>query len=886
MDSLQMFVSRLKALFLQQAQEEELDQELQAHLDLLTDKYQQQGMGLADARAAARRQFGRTISLKESLREQRTFLAVDNLLLDIRYALRQMWKSPGFSVTALLTIALGFGANTAIFSFVNGTLLRSLEYPRASEIVNIWEKPPGSQRGNRTSALTFLDWRKQNNLFSMMAAEIEGPLPLSGEGEPAVLRSARVSAQYFKIFGVNAALGRTFTSDEDSAGRDQVAIVSNRLWRGRFGGNANIIGQKLMLGGKPFTLIGVMPADSRFDRDWADVWIPLAFATTELNRDFHWLRVWARLQSGVTLERCRQQMTILAQRLATTYPTSNQDWGVIVDRYADVAIDKQLRTSLYMLLGATGVLLLISGANLANLIAVRGTDRQQELAVRRALGADSWRIVRQLVNESLLISVFGGGIGIAFGLAIMHAVKRLLPPNYLPADASVALDLPTLFVAAAVIVAIGIISSLSPAFRANKIDPRSALQQQSRSATQGTHGSRFKRVLIVGEVALSFVLLTAAGLLVRSFYELQHAATGFDSDQTISAWLPVTGPAKANLSEISNYYQQVIDAVGAIPGVRSAALTSALPVDGETLGAPFQITGRAAVPLAKRPVAYLKIITPGYFQTLHMQLIAGRELTRDDTYNSRRVVVINQSLAKRYFQNDDPIGKHIFFQDVDLLTNHLGKDLAWEVVGVVANEKIVDLSNFWTCLYVSNSQLPTPVLALLLRATGDPNGVIRSAQKVVWKINKNQPFDRIRTLEAIKLQSIGPERLRTVLLVVFSLLAIGLATIGIYGVIGWSVAQRTQEFGLRSALGASQMDVLCLILRDTFKLASLGLAIGVVCAFVLTRLLSSLLFQVQVRDPLSYGVAALVVFCGAIVAGLIPAVRAASLSPIIALRNN
>jgi predicted permease len=886
MDTLQIFVSRLKALFRQQAQEQELDQELQTHLELLTDRYLRQGMDLKDARAAARRQFGRATLLKESLREQRTIQAVESLFQDIRYALRQLRKSPGFSLTALLTIALGIGANTAIFSFVNGTLLKPLAYPRASEIVNIWEKPPRSRRGNRTSALTFLDWRKENALFSMMAAEIEGPLPLSGEDEPAVLRSARVSAQYFNIFGVNAALGRTFTSDEDSTSREQVAIISNRLWRGRFGGNGNVLGRKLILGGKPFTLIGVMPADSRFDRDWADVWIPLAFGKAELNRDFHWLRVWARLRSGVTLERCRQQMTALAQRMATTYPVSNQDWGVIVDRYADVAIDNQLRTSLYMLLGATGVLFLIGGANLANLISVRSTDRQQELAVRRALGADSWRIVRQLISESLLLSLFGGGMGIAFGFAIMHAVKRLLPPNYLPADASVALDFRTLLIATAVIVNTGIVSCLWPAFRAGKIDPRSALQQQSRSATQGSRGSRLKRGLVVAEVALSFVLLTGAGLLVRSFYELQHAATGFDGDQTISAWVPVTGPAKASLTAISNYYQQVIEAVQAVPGVRSAALTSALPVDGETLGSGFQVAGRPVVALAKRPLAYLKIISPSYFQTLHMRLIAGRALAAGDTYNARRVVVINQSLAKQYFKNDDPIGKHIFFQDVDLLTNHLGKDLAWEVVGVVADEKIVDLSNFWTCLYVSNSQLPTPVLALLLRTAGNPNGVIRSAQEAVWKINKNQPFDRIRTLDDIKSQSVGPERLRTALLFGFSFFAIVLAAIGVYGVIAWSVAQRTHELGLRSALGASQLDVLRLILQDTLKLAAIGLAVGVACAFVLTRLLSSLLFQVQVRDPLSYGVAALVVFAGATVAGVIPAVRAASLPPIIALRHD
>lgn len=812
-------------------------------------------------------------------------LFFENALQDLAYAVRQLRKSIGFSVTAILTIALGVGASTAIFSFVNGTLLKPLRYPQADQIVNIWEKPPFGVRRNRTSSLTFLDWRNEKSLFRFAAAEVGESLPLTGQGEPVVLRTERVSAPYFRIFGVNAALGRTFAGDEETPGKENVAVISNRLWRDHFGGSRDVLGRTITLDGKEFTLIGVMPADSRFNRGWADAWIPLLFEKSELNRNFHWLQVWARLRPGVTLQRCRQQMAALAQRISEAYPLSNQGWGVIVDRYADVVVDDPLRTSLYMLLSAVGLLFLIGCINLANLLFVRGADREQELAIRRALGADSWRLGWQLMSESLLLSLIGGSLGVALSFGLIHILKQVLPPYYLPPEATITLDLHTLLLAVGLVFFAAGASGIFPALQSVRASIRNSLQEQSRSATRGRHSLRVKNALIIAEMAISFALIVGASLLVRSFYNLQEAPTGFDAHRAVTAWIPVADSAKLNPIALTNYDQQILDAAKSVPGANSVALTSALPVDGSTMGTQFQVAGRPAVSLAKRPVAFLKIISPDYFKTLHIKLLEGRSLTKFDTKNSRRVIVINQSLAKKYFLGQDPIGKLIFFQDIDLVKNQLGQDLGWEIAGVVADEKITDLYSFWTCIYVSNRQIPSPVLALVLRTTADPKLTMKSVEAAVWKINKNQPFDRVRTVQEIESESVSSERLRTTLLFAFALFALLLSAIGIYGVIAWSVGQRTHEMGVRTALGASRWDVARLILQNTLHLVFVAIGIGTGCAFAITRLLSNLLFHVPASDLLSFGMAVILLVSVALSAGLIPALQAASLTPLAALRH-
>jgi putative ABC transport system permease protein len=804
---------------------------------------------------------------------------------DIRYALRSFRQNPQSFLIAILTLALGIGANTAIFSFVDGTLLKPLVYPHAERILNIWEKPPDGLR-NRTSSLTFLDWRKETGLFTELAAEVGTPLTLSGEGEPLVLHGDRVSANYFRIFGVQPAIGRTFASDEDTAGKEQVAVISHRLWQTHFGGNPNVLGHQITLGGRSFAVIGVMPAGTRFDRgSWADVWIPLVFQQSELSRDFHWLQVWALLRPGVNLEHCREQMKALAHHMSAAYPLSNRGWGITIDRYQDVVVDPQLRTSLYMLLAAVAALLVISCVNLANLLSVRGADREQEFAVRRALGAESSRLMRQLLTESLMLTSIGAGLGILLAFALLHAFRQLLPQGLLPADANIALDHRSLSFTVGITVLTAILSGLYPALRAIQIGPAHSLRERSRSSTHSRHALNIKNLFVVTEVALSFMLLTGAGLLARSFYILQNADTGFDGRYVVAAWTPVESSIKSNQTALTLYHHRLLETVKAVPGVQNAALTSALPFDGITMGTPFQVEGSPIVEVAKRPVSFFKIISPDYFRTMHIRLLKGRFLTRHDTAASAAVAVINQSVARQYFPGRDPIGKRLVFPNIDLVGNQLGKDVSWEVVGVVADEKIVDLRDFWTCIYVANPQIESPVLALVLRTAIDPGVQIKSVQQAVWKLNPNQPLDRIRTIAEIQDESLGPDRLRTFLLFLFSALATVLSAIGIYGVIAYVVVQRTREMGLRAALGASPIDVLALILRNTLALASIGLGCGLVGAFLLTRFLSSLLFQIPSRDPLSFAVAAVLVMAVTLLAGLIPAIRAATLSPVTALKS-
>lgn len=628
-----------------------------------------------------------------------------------------------------------------------------------------------------------------------------------------------------------------------------------------------------------------MPAGSRFDRGWPDVWIPLVFEQSELNRNFHWLEVWGRLRPGVSLKHCREQMNGLAHYTSATYPLSNDGWGITIDRYQDVVVDEQLRTSLYMLVAAVAALFLISCVNLANLLSVRGADRQHEFAVRRALGTEAYRVIRQLLTESLLLTSFGAALGTILAFALVHSFRQLLPQYSLPADANVALDFRSLLFTISLTTIMGLASGLYPALQAIRIAPANSLQERGRSSTRSRRGVNVRNIFVVAEVALSFMLLVATGLLLRGFYKLQGANTGFDGRHVITAWVPVTSSMKSNRAALTNYHQQLLDAVKAVPGVRNAALSSALPIDGPTMGTQLQVAGGPVVELAKRPVSFFKIISPDYFRTMRLPLFEGRFLTEHDTASSARVVVINESAAKRFFHDRDPIGKHIVFQDIDLVNNQVGKDLSWEVVGVVADEKIVDLSHFWSCIYVANRQIESPVLALVLRTARNPNAVIKSVQQSVWKLNRNQSFDRVRTVDEIKSESMGSDRLRTFLLLALSLLATVLCAVGIYGVIAYAVVQRTRELGLRSALGASPVDLLKLVLRNTLGLGIIGLGCGLIGAFMLTRFLSTLLFQVQARDPLSFTAAAFVILGATVLAGLIPAIRAATLTPLVALRH-
>jgi putative ABC transport system permease protein len=809
---------------------------------------------------------------------------VNELLQDVRYGIRTLRKSPGFATVAVLTLAIGIGANTSIFSFVNGVLLKPLPYGEPERIVRVLEKPPGGGR-NGISTLNYLDWEKDNTVFEYMAAQTGGSVTLTGVNEPTQLRGSRVSPHYFDIFGIKATLGRTFAADESQSGKGDVAVLSHALWDSQFAADPNVVGRTITLDGRPHTVIGVLPAGGAFDRAFAQIWRPLVFEPANMTRNFHWFGSFARLKGGVTLKQATAQMDAIGARIAKDFPDSNKGWGVNVELYADTVVGNQLRQSLYVLLSAVGMVLLIGCANLANLTLALGTAREREVAIRASIGAGRWRLVRQFLTENVLLSICGGVLGIALGLALKRALELAMPPFSLPREANVAIDVQVLLFALALAVLTGIIFGLAPALQATRPNLAGCMKEGGRGASSGGR-HRVRGALVVTEMALAFVLLTGAGLLIRSFFQMQQVDTGFDSTHVLTAGLPIPDKRFPDPAQLNAYLRQIVSNVEALPGVRDVALTSALPMQGWGYGMPFQRADKPIVDRANRRACFFKMVSASYFRTLGMKLRKGRPLGDHDVKGGPPVTVINESMARLYFKDEEPTGKRILVQEIVPGKTQLGPEIPWEIVGVVADEKVDNLDSRGDNpgMYVSNDQSPVFSQAVVVRTAMDPAGLTLALAKAVHEINKDQTLTEVKTLETIKAESMASNRLRSMLLTVFAAIAVLLAAIGIYGVISYSVEQRTHEIGIRAALGASRADLLRLILRSGMLLAGIGLALGFGGAYGLTRLLANLLFGVGARDPLTIGAVAALLTVVALLACYIPARRATKVDPLVALR--
>jgi len=551
---------------------------------------------------------------------------VYELLQDLRYGIRTLRKSPGFATVAVLTLAIGIGANTAIFSFVNGVLLKPLPYGEPERIVRVLEKPPGGGR-NGISTLNYLDWQKDNTVFEYMAAQTGGSVTLTGINEPVQLRGSLVSPHYFDIFGVKPVLGRTFAADEDQLGKERVAVLSHALWDSQFGADPNVVGRTILLDGQPHTVIGVLPAGGAFDRAFSQIWRPLAFEPQNMTRNFHWFGAFAKLKRGVTLKQATAQMDAIGARIARDYPDSNKGWGVTIDLFADTVVGTQLRQSLYVLLSAVGMVLLIGCANLANLTLARGTAREREVAIRASIGAGRWRLVRQFLTEYVLLSICGGLLGLGLGLALKAGLELALPPFSLPREANVAIDAQVLLFTLALAVFTGIVFGLVPALQATRPNLASCMKEGGRGASSGGR-HKARSALVVTEVALAFVLLVGAGLLIRSFFQMQQVDTGFDSTNVLTAGLPIPDKRFPDPAQLNVYLRQVVGNVEALPGVRDVALTSALPLQGWGYGMPFQRADKPMVDRANRKACFFKMVSPSYFRALGMRCTkAGRLAT-------------------------------------------------------------------------------------------------------------------------------------------------------------------------------------------------------------------------------------------------------------------
>jgi predicted permease len=796
------------------------------------------------------------------------------LLQDLRYGFRMLLKRPVFTLVVVLTLALGIGANTAIFSVVNSVLLRPLPYKDPAQIVTVLH-----EGWKPVAPANFFDWRAQSHSFdSMAAAQVWNP-NLTGGDRPETLHALQLTADMFRLLGVNPLLGRTFNAGEDQSGNDHVAVLSQRLWQRRFGSDEKIIGQQIALDGESYTVIGVMPPDFQFAPFWAtqaEMWSPLNLTSRINDRQGQSLRVFARLKPSVTREQAQAEMQAINQRLAQQYPDANKGLTVSVDSLHERVVG-ETRPALLMLLATVGFVLLIACANVANLMMARAAAKRKEIAVRTALGASRIRIIRQLLTESVMLALAGGALGLLLAMWGIAALIHLSPTN-LPRVQTISLDSHVLYFTLALSLLTGLLFGLVPALQTTKLDLNESLKEGGRSSTEGGKQHRVRRLLVVSEMALALVLLIAGGLMMKSFLRLQAIDPGFDARNVLTMEVSLAGSQYSTDPQHVAFFNELLERVKALPGIRSASAINHLPLGGDIWGLGFTIEGRPAPPPGEGHSAVYRIVRPGYFQTMGATLVKGRDFTEQDNETSTRVAIINETFARRHFPDEDPIGKRIKISDGDKNPR--------EIVGIVKDLK----QSEWTAapkpeMYLSHSQAAAPqYMTLVVRSDSDPLKLAASVENEVWAIDKNLPVSEIRSMEDVIADSVGQQRFNMLLLGIFASVALLLSVVGIYGVMSYMVTQRTHEIGIRLALGAQVSDVFKLVVGQGMTLVLIGIALGLIGAFAVTRVLSSLLYGVSTTDPLTFIGVSLLLSAIAFIACLIPARKATKVDPMVALR--
>jgi putative ABC transport system permease protein len=825
---------------------------------------------------------------------------MQTLLQDLRYGARMLVKKPSFAFVAIVTLALGIGANTAIFSVVNGVLLKPLPYDQPDKLMLLSEH--GANFGEMSiSYPNFTDWRAENRVFERIGVFNRADYNLTGSGEVERLRAAQMSADVFEALRVKAALGRVYTNDEDKPGANPVVVLSHGLWQRRFGGDASIVGRTVTLNDRGYTVIGVMPQGYQFPSR-VEMWVPvgpLSAQETWKSRGNHpGLYALARLKDGVTLEQARADMANITAALEKQYPGSNQGNSATITPLLENYVS-DVRRALYVLLAAVAFVLLIACANVASLTLARAAARSKEMAVRVALGAGRWRIVRQLLTESLLLALVGGGLGLLlaqWGLSVILAVS---PQGAIPRVAEISLDTRVLLFTAAISILTGIVFGLAPALQASRPDVQETLKETARGATGRRH--RLRSAMVVAEVALTLVLLVGAGLMIRSFYRLQQVSPGFSTESTLSfrVSLPQQKYPDTELDKRINFFTQVREKLQSLPGVESVGLSSGLPLGNNGWQTSFTVVGRPDPPIAETPSMEACVADIGYFQTMRIPLVRGRWFGEQDNrahlrpedlkgkspieqfVAGLRSIVIDEEFARRHWPNEDPVGRQI---RLGRASDPLATPVT--VVGVVGRVKMEGVRNNSDRVqgYLPFRQFPFGGMTFTVRTHLPPEQLIASARQQVAAVDPNQPIYDVRTLEEIRADSVAPERLQLTLLGVFAAVALALALVGIYGVISWSVTERTHEIGVRVALGARTSDVLRLVVGQGMKLVGAGVALGLAGGLLLTRLMAALLFEVSASDPLTFGSIALLLVGVALLACLIPARRATKVDPMVALR--
>lgn len=869
---------RLRSFFRGAGVDQDLNDEMQYHMDRLVQEHMEHGLSEEAARLAALRAMDGLEQNKERCRETRRVSGALNLSRDIRYAVRNLRKSPGFSVVAVLTLALGIGANTAMFSVVNAILLRPLPFPESNRLVRLWESAPDNPgKRNVVNAWNFLDWREYTRSFSAMAAVSSRELNLTSDRNPVALPSASVSADYFSILGIPPLLGHTFQPGDDRPGHDDKTVLSYGLWQQRFGGDRQIVGKTLQIDGRPVTVIGVMPQSFRVAGSKAEIWIPLPITRAPgwgKGRD---LTVVARLKPGVTLAEAQQDIAGAARVTAELRPDFDRNWSALcIPMLQDVTGD--LRLPLLVLLGAAGFLLLITCANVANLVLMRGAGRLREIALREALGATRGRIVQQLFTEGIVLALGGMTAGLLLAFLTVPSMVAIIPQSLaLPRSEPINIDGTVLAFAIAIAALTAVLFGLAPSLRASRVRLQHALRQSGQQ-TAGTGNRRLRNAFVVIELALAILLCMGAGLLLRSFHRLVSVDPGFQTAHIVTMRI-FTSPAKYGKAiQRAQYVENIVSEVRALPGVESAGTVNFLPLRGSTSRSCFGPPTKEEPNPATSPDAQFLVVSEGYFATMQTPVVAGRDFDSRDLIGQPSVMMVNEAFVRQYLPGRNPVGQS--FSVCWDVTNPA------EIVGVVADARQEALDDFpQPTIFLPNSQAAMYFASLVVRAKGDPRQITDSVLAAIHRLDAEQPVAAVETLDSVLNSSVSRPRFGMVLLVIFAGLALTLSAVGVYGVIAYSVQQRSHEIGIRLALGAQGGSLIKLVLKEALSLALMGLLGGAICLLFLTRVLSSLLFQVQPYDPLTFLGASMVLLTTAALAAYLPALRATRVDPMLALRS-
>jgi putative ABC transport system permease protein len=801
----------------------------------------------------------------------------------LQFGFRLLWKNPGFTTVAAIALALGIGANTAIFSVVYATLLAPLPYRQPDRIVMVWSKVNG--RRNGVSAGDFLDWKQQNSVFESIAAWNGRQMSLSSSSHPEQVQAEPCTPGFIGVLGQPLLLGRDFLPEEGQLGKDHEVILTYKLWKNRFGADREILGTQIRLDSEQYAVVGVL-APGATDRVQSELYVPIAFKPDQINHDFHWLLVLARLKPGVTIAQANADMESVTKHIAEAYPKSNQGWGATVEPLQDDFLDPDTIRALWMLLGAVGFVLLIACANVANLLLARGTARQREVAVRGALGASRGQLFTQFLTESVALAAFGGVLGVALAWAFLKLILAIMPPFTLPSEAEIRLSIPVLLFTLAATMLSGILFGCAPAFQATRLNLTDALKEGAHGSGTGRGRHRVRHALVVAEFALALTLLAAAGLAIHSFWNLTHLDAGFRTDHVLTFSLPMPADRRPQPEQMLAFYRQLLERVNALPGVSSSSVSTGMPIYGVNFGMPFNIVGKEVADRSQRPGSRFNMVSPDYFRTFGIRIIRGRAFTEADTVGGLPVAIVNAELVRQYLPNVDPLTQSVSVEQLIPGVTKLGPPIAWQIVGVYDNVRSPDPKDgHQPEIIVPFAQSPWPGVSMAVRTFGDPASMSKSIAAVVQSLDPDLPMADVKTMDQILDESMGGDRFGAVLFGMFATIALILAAFGIYGVMSFAVAQRTHEIGLRMALGAGSGQVLGMILKEGMALGIVGVLIGLAGAWTVGRVMRGLLFGIGVLDYGAFTAVAAILMVSAYLACYVPARRATLVDPLTALRD-